>query len=303
VPTPEAEAQLLKGVGHDEYHADSLPGAPHLSRSIAVKLLSSSPLHAWQAHPKLGGAPAEEPAEEPAVQARLDAGSLIHHLLLGAGQQIVAVEAPDWRTNAAKDARDEARGNGLLPVLRHKYEAALVTTSAIRASLRRYGVELAAYEPEVTALWQSNGVACKARLDALLLAGGEVLDVKVQDRISLRSFEAGIPAYGLHIQAASYLEALETAYPEIAGRTRFRFLLCERWPPCDVALVELAPAYLDLGAQQWKRARGIWARCLESDAWPGFGEREPIEPKPWQLEDEFTKVLQAAGEPAWAKGV
>lgn len=311
--------QLLKGVSHQDYHLDSLPGSPRLSRSIAVKLLSQSPLHAWQAHPKLGGAPKGQavalihdgvtyPLTDPVepvdaqVQARLDTGSLLHALLLGAGEQVGVCDFPDWRSNASKAARDEARANGLLPVLRGKYEAATFNSSAIRSSLLKYGVELHAYETEATCLWDSNGVDCKARMDGVMLAAGEVIDLKVQDRISLRSFEYGIPAYGLHIQAGAYLEGLEAVYPAIAGRTKFRFLLCERFPPYDVAIVQLAPAYLDLGLREWHRARDIWAPCLESDIWPGFGVQTPIEPRPYQLEADFSKSLEAAGEPAWAKG-
>lgn len=297
------DPQLLKGVPHETYHADVFEGPPRLSRSVAVKILQQSPLHAKQAHPRLSDAPAEEPVEEPAAQARLDTGSLLHLLLLGVGQQVAVVEANDWRKDAAKDAREEARSSGLLPVLRPKYEAALVTASAIRASLLRYGVELQAYEREVTALWEGGGVACKARMDALLLSRGEILDLKVQEKISLRSFEWGIVPFGLHIQAHTYQEALETAVPEVAGRVSVRFALVERFPPYDVALVPLAPNYVDFGRQQWERARGVWRRCLESGAWPGFGEQAPIEARPHQLEEEFSKTLEAQGEPDWAKGV
>lgn len=311
--------QLLKGVSHDDYHSDALPGSPRLSRSIAVKLLSQSPLHAWQAHPKLGGAPAEgeDEEEDESKKKRLAMGSLLHSLLLGSGQPITEIyihgdrkkgqvdtqlyPASNFKTAEARELRDKARQIGRLPVIPHVLEEARVTASAIRSSLLKYGVELHAYETEATCLWDSNGVACKARMDGVMLAAGEVLDVKVQDRINLRSFEYGVPAYGLHIQAGAYLEGLETVHPAIAGRTKFRFLLCERFQPYDVAIVQLAPAYLDLGLREWHRARDIWAPCLESDIWPGFGVQAPIEPRPYQLEADFSKSLEAAGEPAWAK--
>lgn len=289
-------AQLLKGVTHAQYYGDDLPGSPRFSRSIAVRLLQQSPLHAWAAHPKLGGQPVEEPEEDAQVQARLDTGSLLHLLLLGAGQQVAVVDADSWRTNAAKDAREEARSNGLLPVLAGKYYAAQVTATAIRESLARYGVHLEAYETEATALWDSGFVASKARMDLLNLGLGEILDLKVVDRISLRAFEAGVERYGLDIQAAAYTEAVETCHPAIAGRVSFEFLLVERLPPHDVAIVPLSPALVDLGGQKWRRARGIWARCLESGAWPGFGRVGPIEAKPWQLEAEL--VHMAAGSEA-----
>lgn len=289
-------AQLLKGVTHAQYHQDDLPGSPRFSRSIAVQLLQQSPLHAWSSHPKLGGQPIEEPEEDAQVQARMDTGSLLHMLLLGAGVEVAVVDADSWRTNAAKNAREEARANGLLPVLAGKYYAAQVTAKAIRESLRRYGVHLEAYEAEATALWESGGVASRARMDLLNLGLGEVADLKVVDRINLRAFEASVERYGLDIQAASYTEAVETCHPAIAGRVSFEFLLVERLPPHDVAIVTLSPALVDLGGQKWRRARSTWARCLESGVWPGFGRVEPIEARPWQLEAEL--IHMAAGSEA-----
>lgn len=295
-------AELRKGVEHAAYHADDLEGSPRLSRSIAVRLLQQSPLHAHAAHPKLGGQPIEEPEEDAQVQARLDTGSLLHLLLLGAGAQVAVIDFNDWRKDAAKAAREEARANGLLPVLAGKYYAAQETVRAIRKSLERYGIVGGAYEPEVTGLWESTGgVASKVRMDWLSLAAGRILDIKVVERINLRAFEASVERYGLDIQASVYPEAVMTAKPELAGRVGLEFLLVEKLPPHDAAIVPLSPALVDLGAQKWRRACGIWKRCLELDAWPGFGRCAPIEARPWQLEQEFTATLSATGEPAWSK--
>jgi hypothetical protein len=293
--------QLLRGVSHSDYHGDLLPGSPRFSRSIAVRLLQQSPLHALAAHPTLGGKAVEEPEEDAQAQARMDTGSLLHLLLLGAGQQVAVIEHDSWRTNAAKDAREEARSSGLLPVLAGKYFAAQVTATAIRHSLARYGIHPEAYESEATALWESNGVACKARMDLLNLGLGEELDLKIVDRINLRAFEASVERYGLDVQNAAYVEAVETIHPPLAGRVSLEFVLAERLPPHDVAIVPLSPALVDLGRQKWRRAQGIWRRCLESDVWPGFGRCAAVEARPWQLEQEFTATVSAAGEPAWSK--
>ena len=150
-------------------------------------------------------------------------------------------------------------------------------------------------------LWESNGVASKARMDWLSLAEGLVRDIKVVERISLRAFEASIERYGLDIQAAIYPEAVAAAKPALAGRVGLEFVLVEKLPPHDVAIVPLSAALVDLGAQKWRRACGAWKRCLESGAWPGFGRCAPIEARPFQLEKEFTEQLSATGEPAWSK--
>ncbi len=304
--------RLLKNVASGDYHSGALPDPEtgenpiRLSRSIAVKLIQETPLRAYDTHPRLGGAARAaglEDEEEPEKVKRLEMGSLLHTLLLGAGARVAVVEADSWRTNAAKDAREEARGNGLLPVLAGKYHAALATAGEIRKSLQRYGVVLAEYEPEVTCLWTTRqGVDAKCRMDALTLARGVVLDVKIQPRISLGSFKRGILGYGLHIQNAAYCEGLATVYPEIAGRESLAFLICEYLPPYDVAIQPLAPNFVELGRLQWARAQKIWLRCMESGQWPGYGLQPPIEATPYQLEEEFSVALDAAGEPDWAKG-
>src|SRR6185503_15222345 len=93
----------------DEYHNDPCE-TPSLSASIAKLLIDKSPMHAHAAHPRFGG----EKYESSAAQ---DAGTLIHRLLLGAGKDIETIDADDYRTNAAKAARDAAKAAGRIPVL------------------------------------------------------------------------------------------------------------------------------------------------------------------------------------------
>src|SRR5438132_1009339 len=84
-----------------EYFADPCE-QPSLSVSIATELILRSPLHAWQIHPRLGG------LRRPTTEA-MENGTLIHALLLGKGENRIAVlDVKDFRTNAAKEARDAA---------------------------------------------------------------------------------------------------------------------------------------------------------------------------------------------------
>lgn len=299
-------AQLLKGVGHQDYHSDNFVGSPRLSRSIATLLLNESPLRAWSRHPRLGGVPEDEEALSPQQLAARDRGSALHTLLAdGAGPGIALIPFSDWRKDAAKNAREEARAAGLLPILEHKYAELQEATSRIRESLRRYGIELGGFESEVTALWESNGVTKKARLDKLSLAVGMIYDFKTVDRISRKRFEWSIETDGLHIQQATNVEGVTEAKPALAGRVGMAFLQVEVRPPFDCAIFELAPAYVDLGEQAWRRMQAKWKELMErygaGTPWPGYGRQAPIEPRPFQLEKEFTEQLSATGEPAWSK--
>ncbi len=292
------EAKLLKGVDHDAYHRDQIPGSPRFSRTAALRILKS-PLACWAWHPSLGGGVPED--EEETTEA-VRSGSLIHALLLGAGPRIALCDYKDWRTDRAKADRALAQQNGLLPVLKHKHEAAMKDVRAIRERLHGLGVELDAYEPEATALWESDGISCKARKDLVAIAQGHIVDLKVVDSINPQAFERSVAPYGLDIQQHVYTEALEAVHPALAGRVRFDFAVCERRPPYDVMLVSLAPTFVSLGELRWKRALKTWRRCLKSGEWPGIGRVAPINAKEWALTEELAVTTSQAGEPAFMKG-
>lgn len=300
--------QLLKSVSHKEYHDDALPGSPRFSRTCALEILTS-PRHAYAWHPKLGGAGRQlvEDGEEDDTgrKENVKAGAVIHELLLKGGLGIAVIEADSFRSNAAKDQKREAIQSGLLPVIRSKYELALKDAERIRKRLAELDIDLTAYEPEVTGLFEeevSGGppVACKVRQDLLSLGLAQVLDVKVVDHLNPGAFERSIPAYGLDIQAHIYVRSVELAKPELAGRVSFEFLVCERKPPYDVMVAELAPSFVGLGEMRWKRALKKWRGCLDSGAWPGVGRVAPLLAKEWALRDEME--IGNPGDPAWLKG-
>ena len=85
----------------DAYHADPAPGGS-LSASGAKLLLPPSCPALYQCA-GLGRRP---------PKAEFDYGTAAHMYVLGAGPVIVLIDAPDWRTKAAQDAREEARAQG-----------------------------------------------------------------------------------------------------------------------------------------------------------------------------------------------
>src|SRR4051812_46738879 len=88
-------------VAANDYHADPCP-APSLTQSVAKILLAKSPLHAWHAHPRLN------PDYQHNDDTKFDVGNIAHKMLLGRGKQIEVLEFDDWRTKAAKEAREKA---------------------------------------------------------------------------------------------------------------------------------------------------------------------------------------------------
>lgn len=310
-------AQLLAGVPHTDYHLDRIEGhpGPHFSRSVAVRILHQSPLHAYQAHPLLGGQGDDEPSD------LMDKGALIHSMILGTGPEIVpvyvhankakigpTVPALDWRKDEAQEIRDAARAAGMLPVLPHIFEECSEAAEAIRARLLDF--EIVAGEPheaEVTALWhesdpQGEVVPCKARLD-LYPWGNWIGDLKVQRNLNVSSFEWSVKKLGLDIQAYAYSSAVVAKHPELAGRMAFEWLLVERKPPYDVAIIPASATILSLGESRWKRALKVWRECLASGRWPGTGRLPALQARPYDLEQEMMAEYTKPTEPEWAKGV
>lgn len=291
------EAGLYSGVSHDRYHADDFGETPTLSRSVAHLLVSRSPLHAWAAHPKLGNCREDE--SSPAMHN----GSLLHTLLLGGGADIEVIDARDYRKDAAKDQRDEALERGALPVLRAIYDKAM--ESADRIAERLYsdaGVDVAAHEHEMVALWEEPTagapVRCRGRLDMLLLKDGIVRDLKIVRSAVAGSFLRTMIYDGLDIQAASYVRAIEAIHPELAGRVEFEFLLVEAATPHAVRKVSAAGSMRALGEGKWNRAVRLWRRCLDANEWPGYLPAV-VEAPAWALADDFESELSSTTEPAW----
>ena len=95
------------------YHADPCELGPSLSSSVGqdFALLNDTPLHAWTKSPRLN------PAFEHETDSKFDLGTVVHELILGRGGGFHIVEADGWTTKAAREQRDEARANGLAPIL------------------------------------------------------------------------------------------------------------------------------------------------------------------------------------------
>ena len=86
----------------ENYHADQIAHAPSLSRWFRP--------HPPQPVPaaRLDCAPTAEPRPRAAGRRTLDHGTAAHALLFE-GRKPLIVDADDWRTKAAREARDQAR--------------------------------------------------------------------------------------------------------------------------------------------------------------------------------------------------
>lgn len=273
------EARIL-AVSEDAYHADPC-GTPSLSQSIAKILITESPLHAWLRHPRLGGQPEESTKAT-------DEGTVIHKLLLGKGDtDIVLIDAKDFRTKAAQEARDAARDAGKLPMIASKYAEIQAAAEILRDRCKAKGFQFTG-ESEVAIEWSDLGVdgpvLCRSRLDHVFIDDGIIYDLKKSVSVNPQYLARNLVDLGYDIQQEAYTRALTALRPELAGRIDFVFLFCELEAPYSVVPVRLDGAFKEIGRHRWEQAVRTWERCLRLNEWPGYCDGPIVlDPPTWVM--------------------
>lgn len=283
-PIPMPRARILT-CSESEYFADPC-SVPSLNQSTAHVLLTKSPLHAYTQHPRLGNKPGETTV--PKIE-----GTVIHALLLGKGaDQIDVLGFDNYRTKAAQTARDDSINAGRTPVLECKHAEIVTAAETIRRNLAEHGIDLAdGGMTEVPLEWQEDGndgfVLCRGRLDYLKLEAGSALIIDPKKIVSADAETCSRSAgdYGLFVQRAAYVSAVEKLHPELAGRVKFKFAFMEIEPPYAVAVRECTASAEWYGEQRWQRAVAVWEKCLATGHWPGYPV-EPLEVRNWALAEE-----------------
>lgn len=273
------------GMRHDLYHSDPCD-VPSLSSHMAVLGLTRSWLHVQSAHPRMGDARVRQDSD------CMDNGSLLHMLVLGSGPEIVQVDADDWRTKAAREARDAARSEGKLPILASKIEPAREAAERMRKS---FPVDLAKCKTEVTGIWQSGEAMCRMRLDAWCADELTIVDLKTTEDANSAASGGYVVRFGIDVQAAAYLDGMRTIQPEHAGKMRFLLHFCETVAPFAYVTAELSGEMLSIGEAKWKRAKAQWSSCMATGIWPGpmmIGPRR-IEAPAWAMSQELEKQIDA----------
>jgi PDDEXK-like domain of unknown function (DUF3799) len=246
------------------YFADPCP-EPSLTQSIAKILLERSPLHAWHAHPRLN------PNFEPDNDTKFDIGNVAHRLILGRGKEFVVLPFDDWKTKAAREAREMAAANRKLAVLAHQFERATAMVHAARDQLELRGLShfFRIGNAEVVMAWQEGDIWFRQMLD-WLIDGQVMLDYKSTD-MSVAPHNLGrmIAAGGWDVQAAMAERGLNALACSDAGR-RYIFVVQETEPPYCLSVLEISPDVLAIGRKKLDAAAMTWRVCMHERRWPGY---------------------------------
>jgi hypothetical protein len=255
-----------------EYHADPVPGGS-LSSSGARKLLPPScpARFRWE-------------QDHPVHKDVFDFGTAAHRMVLGTGPDILVIDAPDWRSKAAKEEQAAARQAGQCPLLAADW--ARVSDMADELSAHPLASALLCREdvqPEQSLFWQDAefGIWRRARLDAAR-RGGRLLvsDYKTARSADRDQFARSVASYGYHQQAAWYLDAVAAVLGE--RDAAFLFVVQEKEPPYLVNVCELDFPAGQAGHALNRRAMEVYRDCTEAGVWPGYGTGiELISLPPW----------------------
>lgn len=269
----------LYEIDADTYHRDPVEGGS-LSSGGARKILDTCPARFKY-----------ERDNPPPATEQMEIGTAAHKLVLGVGPELVRVDAKDWRTRKAQDARDEAREHGAVPLLAADYEHVHGMAAALyRDDLARTFLSLDHGQPEQAIFWVDldTDVWRRALVDWLPTESDGppvVVDYKTTTSADLDAIRKSVHRYGYHQQATWYLDAVESiGYPD---DTRFKFVFQERTPPYLVTVVELDEDALRVGDARNRRAIEIYRDCVEAGVWPGYTtEPEVISLPAWAMREE-----------------
>lgn len=245
---------------------------PELSSSGAKKLMPPSCPAKFKYERDHGQPPKTE----------FDFGKAAHKRVLGVGEDIVIIDAADFTTKAAREARDQAYADGKVPLL-PKQELVI---NAMAKALAEHPFAGALFnperggKPEQSAFWtdEETGVDCRARFDWLPDPGrgGRLIipDYKTAVEADRESIGKTLHSYGYARQRAWYLDAV--AALGLAERAAFLFVVQEKTAPYLVTVAEPDAESLRVARHYNMRARQVFAQCTETGYWPGYSDHEPV---------------------------
>ena len=260
---------IWANVPEAEYHADPCLTASASSGALRT-LLWQSPDHAWAKHPRLNPCFASSESSE-----AKDAGTVLHAMILETPPPFRVLGFPDFRTVAAKEARDRARAEKLIPLLLHQAEALRDEAAGIRARLQRMPEvwkpmrdAIDSEMSETTLVWRERGVLCRCRYDTLPAARW-----RASYDLKFTGLSADPDGFGVKVTTKYGMQA--DFYPRAVQALRgdrplFVFVAVEREAPHGITLHALGAEAAEIAREQVDAALDLWKRCQRAEAWPSY---------------------------------
>ena len=281
---------IYEAIPEAAYHADPCP-APSLSRSVLRLLVRRSESHAYIAHPKLGGLADTDPGGDEIA----DYGSAAHAAFLQGHSIIKRLDYPDWRTNAAKAAREQAYADGCIPLLTKSHSRCMRLIEVLEDFRLKTGA-FTHGKPEQTLAWQDGptdgSVWCRARVDWLPdEPSAPPWDLKTTSGAAMLGPWSRIAFDGGYdLQDAFYgrgLEILRGEPPE-----PMKFCVVEQKPPFGISVFEFSAIARELADEDVRQGLRLWDKCLSANRFPSYPwDTQMVDPAPWVIRDRISRSL------------
>lgn len=201
-------------------------------------------------------------------------GTLVHTAVLEPDRfddEVAVSPEINRRTNAGKAEWDAfcAANEGKTIVTPEEFtelEAIRAAVMAHPAAVRALAGE--GHRIEHSLFWNHDDIFCRARPD-LIHRAGVIVDLKTTEDASPGGFQRSCFNFRYHVQAAFYLDGLAACGEPAKG---FAFIAVEKKAPYLVAVYEADPEMIAAGRQAYERDLLIYAECLRTDCWPGYGD-------------------------------
>lgn len=261
-------------LAEDVYHADPCP-IPSLSKSIGATMMTQTPRHGWEKHPRLNPNYVHE------NKAVYDVGTAAHALVLRDGQpdEFEIVDAADWRGGDARKKRDLAWEEGRIPLLASKWNDVMQMAAAMKLQLKNHRDSSTAFtggKAEQTIAWKIGSIWVRSRLDYAPEGRDANGRVRLDD---LKSTEGSASPdvwlnrmyeMGADVQAELYTRGYCAVTGIDPNDVDFRFIVQESKPPFAVCVIGLDPIARELAKHKVDEMINLWTWCTENDSWPGY---------------------------------
>lgn len=261
------------------YHADPVPGGS-LSNSGAKLLLPPGcpALYRWAAD------------HRQAHKDVFDIGRAAHTVVLGTGSPFLVIDAADWRTKAAQEARRDAYAANQTPLLTHEHQQ----VQDMAAVLRQHPLAAALLDPDMGPAEQSlfwvdpeYGVWRRARIDKLHYGfRTTVVDYKSCASADPDACSRAMHSYGYNRQGPYYVDGVE-ALGMGGDDTTFVLIFQEKTPPYLVTVASPDDIATAAGRDLNRLALARFAECQTSGRWPGYPSEIVYLPLPAYAERRY----------------
>jgi hypothetical protein len=256
-------ARIVRNMPVEDYCA-----VKALSASGAYTLVKKCPKIFWWSSPW-------NPDFEHKQKKEFDLGSAVHFALLQPhlfSDQIVVVDANDWRKKAAQEQRESAYAAGRVPLLPKDLDTVEEIVKAARNDPWVSDL-LDGAETEVSYFWNAAGAPCKARFDLATRDGTVFADIKAAHSADPEDIKLTIDALGWFLRDPWYRDGWEI----VTGNhiQRYFFVVIDYNPPHVITVCDLSERAIEWGRTLIGRALRLFTKCMHEGTWPSFS-REPI---------------------------